>query len=190
MLSNCPDCTQLAYTNMSLQPEPTRNVKKKDCNKHTVRTDQYMESKSIRAQVIILFLLILANFIAQIPYFLHLYYKPGMNLLTQLRPSLIMGFVFAVFLVASILLFKRTIAGYWLMLIFLAVEFLFYLWNTIGEVVHGYGLFFHLQNPDLLLRAVFAIGYINLFASGYFLCLLLLKRGDFLDRRAFEYAHK
>ncbi len=48
------------------------------------------------------------------------------------------------------------------MLMFLAVEFLFYLWNTLGEVLHGYGLFFHLTNPDLLLRAVFAIGYVNL----------------------------
>ena len=149
-----------------------------------------MESKPVRVQVIILFLLILANFIAQVPYFLHLYYKPGMNLLAQLRPSLIMGFVFAVFLVASILLFKRTVAGYWLMLIFLAVEFLFYLWNTIGEVLHGFGLFFHLQNPDLLLRTVFAIGYINLFASGYFLCLLLVKRASFLDHGRFEYARK
>ena len=143
-----------------------------------------MESKPIRVQVIILFLLILANFIAQVPYFLHLYYKPGISLLAESRPFLLMGFVFAVFLVASILLFKRTVAGYWLMLIFLAVEFLFYLWNTVGEVVHGFGLFFHLQNPDLLLKAVFAIGYINLFASGYFLCLLLLKRGDFLDHGA------
>jgi len=149
-----------------------------------------MESKPIRVQVIILSLLILANFIAQIPYFLHLYYKPGMNLLAEVRPSLIMGLVFAVFLVASILLFKRTVAGYWLMLIFLTVEFLFYLWNTIGEVVHGYGLFFHLQNPDLLLKTVFAVGYINLFASGYFLCLLLLKRTDFLDRGTVEYARK
>jgi hypothetical protein len=94
--------------------------------------------------------------------------------------------VFAVFLFASILLFKRIVAGYWLMLIFLAVEFLFYLWNTIGEVVHGYGLFFHLQNPDLLLKTVFAIGYINLFASGYFLCLLLLKRARFLDHEGPE----
>jgi hypothetical protein len=149
-----------------------------------------MESKPIRVQVIILFLLILANFIAQIPYFLHLYYKPGMNLLTEARPFLIMGFVFAVFLVASILLFKRIAAGYWLMLIFLAVEFLFYLWNAIGEVRHGYGLFFQLHNPDLLLRVVFAIGYINLFASAYFLFLLLLRRTDFLDHRAFEYSRK
>lgn len=149
-----------------------------------------MQSKPIRIQVIVLFLLILANFIAQVPYFLHLYYKPGMNLLAEVKPSLIMGFVFAVFLVSSILLFKRTIAGYWLMLLFVTVEFLFYLWNTIGEVVHGYGLFFHLQNPDLLLKIVFTIGYINLFAAGYFLCLLLLKRGDFLDRGAVAYARK
>src|SRR5579872_7069195 len=143
-----------------------------------------MESKPVRVQVIILFLLILANFIAQIPYFFHLYYKPGVSLLAEARPFLIMGFVFAVFLVASILLFRRTIVGYWLMLVFLTIEFLFYLWNTVGEVVHGFGLFFHLNSPDPLLRAVFAIGYINLFASGYFLCLLLLKRRDFLDHRA------
>ena len=48
-------------------------------------------------------------------------------------------------------------------------------------VIHGYGLFFQLANPDLLLRVVFAIGYINLFASGYFLGLLILKRVNFLD---------
>ncbi len=149
-----------------------------------------MQSKPIRVQTVILFLLILANFIAQVPYFLRLYYRPGMNFLAEARPFLIMGFVFVVFLIASILLFKRTIAGYWLMLMFLAVEFLFYLWNTVGEVVHGYGLFFHLQNPDLLLKIVFAIGYINLFAAGYFICLLLLRRDDFLDSRNVEYARK
>ncbi len=139
-----------------------------------------MGSKNIRVQVIILFLLILANFIAQIPYYFHLYYNPN-NLLAQAKGGLIMLFVFVVFLLASTLLFKRRTLGYWLMLIFLAVEFLFYLWNTLGEVIHGYGLFFHLNNPDLLLRAVFAIGYVNLFASGYFLGLLLLKRAHFLD---------
>ena len=116
-----------------------------------------MGSKNIRIQVIVLFLLILANFIAQIPYYLHLYYNPN-NLLAQARGGLVMLFVFGVFLLASILL-----------------------WNTLGEVIHGYGLFFHLTNPDLLLRVVFAIGYVNLFASGYFLGLLLLKRARFID---------
>ena len=139
-----------------------------------------MGGKTIQIQVIILWLLILADFIAQIPYYLHLYYNPN-NVLAQAKGGMIMLFVLGVFLLASILLFKRQLLGYWLMVVFLSVEFLFYLWNTIGEVIHGYGLFFHLSNPDLLLRAIFAIGYVNLFASGYFLVLLLLKRDHFLD---------
>ena len=144
-----------------------------------------MGVKSIRVQVIILFLLILANFIAQIPYYLHLYYNPN-NLLAQLRGGFLLLIVFAVFLLASFLLFKRTVIGYWLMVMFLAVEFLFYVWNTLGGVLHGYGFLYHLANPDLILRAVFAIGYVNLFVSGYFLCLLLLKRTAFLDSQARE----
>ncbi len=144
-----------------------------------------MGVKRIRVQVIILFLLILANFIAQIPYYLHLYYNPN-NLLAQLRGGFLLLIVFAVFLLASFLLFKRTVIGYWLMVMFLAVEFLFYVWNTLGGVLHGYGFLYHLANPDLLLRAVFAIGYVNLFVSGYFLGLLLLKRATFLDSQERE----
>src|ERR1051326_222172 len=142
-----------------------------------------MESKNIRIQVIILFLLILANFIAQVPYFFRLYYNPN-NPLAQARGGLIMLLVFAFFLLASILLFRRRPQGYWLMLIFVTVEFLFYLWNTLGEVVHGFGLFFHLNNPDLILKAVFAIGYVNLFATGYFILLLLAKRSRFIKSPA------
>lgn len=138
-----------------------------------------MESKSIRIQVIVLFLLILANFIAQIPYYFHLYYNPN-NPLAQARGVLIMSFVFMIFLLASLLLFKQKVLGYGLMVAFLVVEFLFYAWNTLGEVLHGFGLFYHLADPDLLLRAVFAIGYVNLFAAGYFLFLLLLQRTRFL----------
>jgi len=137
-----------------------------------------MGNKNIRIQVIILFLLILANFIAQIPYYLHLYYHPN-NLLAQVKGGLPLLFLFVFFLLASIFLFKRMVIGYWLMVVFLTVEFLFYLWNTLVAVIHGYGLFFHLTNPDLLLKIVFAIGYVNLFASGYFLGLLLLKRAHF-----------
>ena len=139
-----------------------------------------MGSKAIRIQVIILGLLILANFIAQIFYYFRLYYNPN-NILAQAKGGIIMLLVFGVFLLASILLFKRQVVGYWLTVVFLSVEFLFYLWNTIGEVIHGYGLFFHLYNPDLILKSVFAIGYLNLFASGYFLVLLLVKRDHFLD---------
>ena len=151
-----------------------------------------MNNKPIRIQAIILFLLILANFIAQVPYFIRLYYNPN-NLFAESRGILIMLVVFAFFLFASILLFKGKASGYWLMLTFLTVEFLFYLWNTVGEIIHGYGLFFHLANPDLILKIVFAIGYMNLFASGYFLGLLLLKKSAFFNtqqeaKRSGEYS--
>ena len=142
-----------------------------------------MGVKSIRVQVIILFLLILANFLAQIPYYFHLYYNPN-NLLAQVKGGFLLLIVFALFLLASFLLFKRTVIGYWLMVMFLALEFLFYVWNTLGEVIHGYGFFYHLANPDLILRGVFVIGYVNLFVSGYFLCLLLFKRTAFLDSQS------
>src|SRR6266581_8279113 len=155
------------------------------CERGFQRKFNEEEYKSLRVQASILFLLILANFIAQIPYYLHLYYNPN-NLLAQAKGVLLILFVLGVFLLASLLLFKRRALGYWLMVVFLAVEFLFYLWNTLGEVIHGYGLFFHLNNPDSLLRAVFAIGYVNLFASGYFLGLLLLKRAHFLDSQERE----
>jgi hypothetical protein len=138
-----------------------------------------VSNKGIRLQVNILFFLILANFVAQIPYFLHLYYNPH-NPLADVRGILLMLLVFGVFLLASMLLFRGIAAGYWLMLMFVAVEFLFYLWNTLGAVIHGYGWFFQLNNSDLLLRAIFAIGYVNLFASGYFLGLLLVGRVSFI----------
>src|SRR6516162_1863618 len=129
--------------------------------------EEELGSKPIRIPVIMLILLILANFIAQIPYYFDLFYNPN-NLLAQLKRGLPLFVVFAVFLLASLLLFKRKALGYWLMVGFLAVEFLFYLWNTIGGVMHGYGPLFHLTHHDLLLKIVFAIGDVNLVASGYF----------------------
>ena len=137
-------------------------------------------SKNFKLQVNILFVLILANFIAQIPYTIHLY---GVNRLATISPGIIaMYVVFVLFLVGYFLFRQRKRIGYWLLVTFLAMEFLFYLWNFIGSLMHGFPLFFQLFNPDLLLRTVFAIGYINLFASGYFLFLLLYKKSALLKR--------
>jgi hypothetical protein len=70
-----------------------------------------MGSKNIRIQVILLFLLILANFIAQIPYYVHLYYHPN-NVLAQAKGGLPLLFILVIFLLASTLLFKRSALGY------------------------------------------------------------------------------
>ena len=124
-------------------------------------------------QMWILFSILLANFLAQIVYFYHLYYTPQQPF-PSLSSSLIMGAVFVAFLVSYFLFIKRHRAGYYAMLIYLAVEFFFYLWNFVGAGLRPeLGWFFHLKEPDPILWAVFAIGYLSFFASGYFLVLLL-----------------
>ncbi len=135
-------------------------------------------NRSIDLQARILSALILADFVAQIPYFFHNHYA-SQPLAISIRSLIIMGVAFAFFLAATLLLFRRDRDGYPLMLLYLSVEFLFYLWGVIGSIRHGYGIFFQLRNPDLLLRTVFAIGYLNLLASGYFLFLLLRHRRYF-----------
>lgn len=124
-------------------------------------------------QVWVCFGILLANFIAQVFYFYHLYYT-SQHPLPNLSSSLLMGFVFAIFLASFSLSMKQHKAGVLALLAYLSVEFLFYLWNIIGAVLHGFGWFFHLREPDPILWLVFAIGYLSFFASGYFLVLLVV----------------
>ncbi len=131
-----------------------------------------MKPQFVFLQAKILCALILANFVAQVPYYFHNHYQ-SQPLLTSIRSLLVMGSVFGFFLAAAVLFFRRRRAGYAWMLAFLCVELLFYLWNLIGSMIHGFGIFFQLANPDLLLRVVFTIGYLNLLISGYFIYLLL-----------------
>jgi len=131
-----------------------------------------------RIQVWVLFGVLLANFVAQVPYFLHLYYTPQ-HPLPEVRSAFLMGAVFVLFLVSFGLWAAGSTAGYYLLIFYLALEFFFYLWNIIGGVVHGFGLFFHLADRDPVLWAVNAIGYLSFFAAGYFLLLLIARRRQF-----------
>lgn len=128
-----------------------------------------------RVQVWGLFAILLANFVAQVPYFYHLYYSPA-HPLPDPRSALLMGAVFALFIGSFALLMLGQRAGYYLMLFYLALEFFFYLFNVIGGALHGYGLFFHLADRDPVLWAVYNWGYVSFFAAGYFLYLLLTRR--------------
>lgn len=135
-------------------------------------------NRNMLVQVWTLFSILLANFAAQVVYFYHLYYTPQ-HPLPDPRSILVMGTVFALFLASYFLLITKHRAGYYAMVGFLSVEFLFYLWNIVGGGLHqGYGWFFHLREHDPILWAVFAIGYLSFFASGYFLALLLYRRPD------------
>ena len=125
-----------------------------------------------------MFGVLLANFVAQVPYFIHLYYSPQ-HPLPDLKSSVLMGSVLALFLVSFSLLVAKQVAGYYLLFFYLALEFSFYLWNIVGGAVHGYGLFFHLADRDPVLWPVNAVGYLSFFAAGYFLVLLLIQRRAF-----------
>ncbi len=119
--------------------------------------------------------LILANFLAQVPYFLHLYYTPQ-HPLPALAPALTMGTVFAAFVIPAWLFLRGRRPGYSLLIAFLAVDFLFYLWNISGGAIHGLGLFFHLRDSDPILWAVNFIGYLNFFAAGWLLLRLAARK--------------
>src|SRR5262245_36074305 len=136
-------------------------------------------NRNIRTQMWILFGMLLANWVAQIVYFRHLYYTPEHPFPT-LRNTLPFLSLFVMLIVGYALLLLHRKTGYYLLTFYLALQFFFYLWNTVGGVIHGYGLFFHLSEPDPILWAVFNIGYLSFLASGYFLFLLLYKRVELL----------
>ena len=136
-------------------------------------------NRNFLIQIWILFFILLSNFAAQIVYFYHLYYSPQ-HPLPALRSTLIMGAVFVLFLTSYILFITKRKVGFFLMALYLSLEFLFYLWNIVGNGLRqGYGWFFHLREPDPVLWIIFAIGYLSFFASGYFLFLLFYRRKNF-----------
>jgi hypothetical protein len=133
---------------------------------------------SIRNKTRFLAGLILINFAVQIPYAIHQY---G-TIFTSVRAFVFMGGVFALFLSGYLLLESKNIVGYWLLLIFITMEFLFYIMTVVGEIAQGYGAFFHLNDSSLTLKIVFGIGYLNLFAAAYYLFLLIRYKKQMLVR--------
>ncbi len=112
------------------------------------------------------------NYLAQIPYYLHLYYLPH-RALPALGGTLLLGATLVWFVAGYTLLERGSRAGYWLLLSFLLTEVTFYAHNMLIQVTHGYAPFFHLQTRDPILFVVFAIGYLNFLCGIYFIFFLL-----------------
>ena len=116
-----------------------------------------------------------ANYLAQIPYYLYLYYLPHQAMPPLFGISLLLA-TFVWFLLGWLLLARYgSLAGYWLLLTFLLVEACFYLFNMVNQVAHGFAPFFHLQNRDPLLFTVFAIGYLNMVCGFVFIIFLAMR---------------
>jgi hypothetical protein len=127
-------------------------------------------SQRDRAHLWVLIAVVLANYLAQIPYTLHLY-----GLTPDPRGVLLLGATLVWFAAGTVLLLRGWRVGYWLVLSFLAVDFAFYFRNEIMLIPAGYGLPYHLVHArDALLWVVFLIGDLNFVAAAYFLWYLLM----------------
>lgn len=114
-----------------------------------------------------------ANYLAQIPYYLYLYYFPR-HAPPSLFGTALLAATFVWFLAGWLLLAQRgSRAGFGLLLTFLLTEFVFYAANMVNQVAHGFAPFFHLRNPDPLLFTVFAVGYLNMIGGLVFAVFLI-----------------
>jgi hypothetical protein len=114
-----------------------------------------------------------ANYLAQIPYYLHQYYLPR-HAQPPVFGTLLLLATLVWFLLGWTLLARRgSQAGFWLLATFLLAEFAFYFLNMVNQMAHGFAPFFHLSNSDPLLVVVFAIGYLNMIGAAIFLVVLV-----------------
>lgn len=127
---------------------------------------------SITSKLNILFVIVISNYLAQIPYNIHLYggkYNPS--------GVLLLLFTLIWFLIGFILLRKKVMIGYWIFLSYLFTVFLFYFNSLIIMMFFGYGLIYHLMRfNDMILWWVFLIGDINFFAAGFYNYYLLKRK--------------
>ncbi len=123
-----------------------------------------------------LFVIVGLNYLVQIPYNLHLYHGK-FNFL-----GVILLIITLVWFISSIWLLKsKHRLGFWLLLAFLSVEFIFYFGNEVVLLFFGYGLIYHLlHTKDFIVWTAFLVGDINFFISGYYIYYLLTKRDLFV----------
>lgn len=130
---------------------------------------------AVRAVLRLLLVVTLVNYVAQIPYYLVLYYLPH-GTAPSARSVALLGLTLAWFLLGYTALRARRGWGRPVLLGFLCVEALFYLRAFLsGAVAH------QLDHPDVVVRAVFVIGYASGATAAAAAYLLIRYRGALLD---------
>lgn len=131
-----------------------------------------------RAPIIwIYFVIVIANYAAQVPYTLHLYGTAFS------RPSaLLLGTTLLWFIVGLRLFLKGRRLGYWLLLAYAITQALFYIDGEVILAFAGYGLPYHLSHTaDLIVWLTFVVGDLN-FIAAIAVVVYLLRRRDALLR--------
>lgn len=110
-----------------------------------------------------------ANYAAQVVYTSHLY---GLHF--NWLGGLLLGATLAWFVCGLILTGLGRSAGFWLLVSYFLAVFLFYFRNEILLIPSGYGMTYHLLHvSDPVLWWVFLIGDLNLLAAAVFIAWLL-----------------
>jgi hypothetical protein len=131
-----------------------------------------MQNKSIPGLSIILWATCL-NYLAQVPYYFHNSYFPY-HIFPSISGILLLGMTLAWFLVGYIGFQKKSRFGYPVLVSFLTVEALFYFLSVLSGA-----FIFQLENPSVLLKIIFLIGYISGGVAGYFAYTLIRYRKNY-----------
>jgi hypothetical protein len=104
---------------------------------------------------------VIANYVAQVPYTWHLY---GASF--SRAGVLLLGATLAWFLTALVLFRAARRAGYWLLLGYAVVQVPFYLNSEVLQALVGYGLPYHLsRTEDPIVWLAFLAGDVNFVAA-------------------------
>ena len=127
---------------------------------------------SLHPPLVVLFWVVIVDYLAQIPYYLVNYYFPH-HAPPTVSSVVLLGLTLAWFLIGYFTVRRRRF-GYWVLLSFLVVEGLFYLRTLLlGSVA------FQLQNPHPVIVAVFIIGYVTGIVSLVYAIVLVVSRSRF-----------
>lgn len=120
-------------------------------------------------------LVVLLNYLAQIPYNLDLYrgrYSP--------TGALLLGLTFAWFVCGYLLFLSGRRLGFWILLAYAVVQVVFYLYGDVVLAFAGYGLPYQLTHArDTIVWLVFLVGDANFVAAALVLVHLVRARRRF-----------
>ena len=127
---------------------------------------------SLHPPLVVLFWVVIVDYLAQIPYYSVNYYFPH-HAPPTVSSVVLLGLTLAWFLIGYFTVRRRRF-GYWVLLSFLVVEGLFYLRTLLAGSVA-----FQLQNPHPVIVAVFIIGYVTGIVSLVYAIVLVVSRSRF-----------
>jgi hypothetical protein len=120
---------------------------------------------------------VIANYVAQVPYALHLY-----GTAFSRTGALLLGATLVWFLVAMRLFLNGRRLGYWLLLTYAIIQTLFYLDGEVILAFAGNGLPYHLSHTgDPIVWLTFLIGDLNFIAAVAMVVYLLMRRTALLS---------